>query len=320
MKIKIIFCFFLISLAFSSFSQINLVPNPSFEDTIMCPNSGGQVSLAKYWFTLINTPDYFNSCNPFNQFSVPSNTFGYQYPNTGEAYMGLWEYFSWIPNSHEIIGTNLILPLVIGQKYFVNFKVCLAWNELYGNNTASNKLGILFSTNNYLSSSSTINFCQIYSNEIINDSVAWTSIKGSFIADSSYSYMSIGNFFDDSQIDTIHLNNSNVYQAYYYIDDICLSEDSLFTEQWTEIGNILSERKINLYPNPAYYQLILENLFSNFQKIDIYDIQGRLLKSISIKGDNKIVVDVSAFIEGIYSIKIINEKSVVIKYFIKSNK
>ena len=31
-------------------TQANLVPNGSFEDTLSCPNNGGQIGLAKKWF------------------------------------------------------------------------------------------------------------------------------------------------------------------------------------------------------------------------------------------------------------------------------
>ena len=53
----VFFIFFNLSL-----SAQNLAPNPSFEDTVMCPNLGGQVDRAKFWYTVQNTPDYFHSC------------------------------------------------------------------------------------------------------------------------------------------------------------------------------------------------------------------------------------------------------------------
>jgi hypothetical protein len=96
-------------------AQMNLVPNPSFEDTVMYPDAGAQVARARYWEIVTNTPDYFHSCCPFPQFTVPQNTFGFQWPYNGAAYIGLWDYIN-TPGSpsdsmyREVIGTNLISP------------------------------------------------------------------------------------------------------------------------------------------------------------------------------------------------------------------
>lgn len=62
------------------FAQVNLVPNPSFEDTVSCPNYANQIDKAVGWHASRNTPDYFNGCDwlTSNQ-SVPNNFRGYQY-------------------------------------------------------------------------------------------------------------------------------------------------------------------------------------------------------------------------------------------------
>ena len=70
---------------------------------------------------------------------------------------------------------------------------------------ASNKLGAKFSTVSY-SYSNPIqinNFAHVYSDSVIKDTTSWTLIKGEFTADSAYQYISIGNFFDDINTDTI---------------------------------------------------------------------------------------------------------------------
>ena len=51
-----------------SYAQ-NLVPNPSFEIFITCPNTFGQIGLAIPWFqsnTIASSSDYYNSCNAGN--------------------------------------------------------------------------------------------------------------------------------------------------------------------------------------------------------------------------------------------------------------
>src|SRR4029078_6403538 len=70
----------------------NLVPNPSFEDTPICPSGVGQVNNCLNWIPLINTPDYFNRCSQNPDISVPNNLFGFQEPAFGDGYIGFFTY------------------------------------------------------------------------------------------------------------------------------------------------------------------------------------------------------------------------------------
>ena len=121
-----------------------------------------------------------------------------------------------MPIFREYIGVKLLTPLVIGVKYYVSFKACLSDNPsiVY----ASNKLGALFSTISYSVDSfclppcnSTLlppkNFAQVYSDSIITDTANWTTISGSFIADSVYQYVIIGNHFDNTHTSVILLDS-----------------------------------------------------------------------------------------------------------------
>jgi len=95
----------------------NLVPNPSFEDTIQCPFGSGHIHDAFGWFTLCGSSDYFNACAnayaPIN--GVPTNFAGSKYAYDGNGYAGLITYYEpdslFIPNYREDIGIQLIQPL-----------------------------------------------------------------------------------------------------------------------------------------------------------------------------------------------------------------
>ncbi|OPZ97807.1 MAG: hypothetical protein BWY70_01395 [Bacteroidetes bacterium ADurb.Bin408] len=221
----------LLSLLWLHISAQNLVPNPSFEDTTGtgCPDGFFQATLPNGWSSYWNTPDYFNSCSPTNGFSsVPNNGWGHQLAATGNAYSGAWAYQTLQPNTREYIGRQLSTSMIIGKKYYANFKVNVA--EL--SNCGINKIGVLFSTVPFTGNSSpahVINFSQIYSNDIITDTANWTSISGSFVADSSYQYIIIGNFFSDTNTDTILTGPPKTfgYGVYYFIDDIYVGTDSL---------------------------------------------------------------------------------------------
>ncbi len=221
---KISLSFFILFSGFyiSVFAQ-NIVPNPSFEDYSFCPNYSGQVYKAIGWSSYGNSPDYFNLCSSSILVSVPNNSFGNQCATTGNGYCG---FYSYVPfnNYREFIGIQLTSQLCIGEKYYISFKINVADNF----NCATNKLGVLFSTIHY---NDTIiapinNFAHFFIDSIIIDSINWTNISGSFVADSAYQYIIIGNFFDNLNTDSI-LFSGNFCNSYYFVDNICVSIDSL---------------------------------------------------------------------------------------------
>ncbi len=219
---KFFFTILFFCIVFTGTAQ-NLVPNPSFEDTVACPDWISQVERAAGWSQFRPTADYFNSCSN-SVYTVPYSL-GYQCASTGNAYCGIWCYNSTLSNLREYIGRQLSTPLIIGQKYYITIR----FNLSNGANCAVNKQGVLFSTVEYNNSNwaPITNFAHIYSTTIISDTLNWTNISGSFIADSAYQYIIIGSFFDDNNVDTFKINSSNNCISYYYIDDVCISADSL---------------------------------------------------------------------------------------------
>jgi hypothetical protein len=236
----------------------NLVPNSSFEEYDVCPNTISQISRAKGWNAARPTPDYFNSCAPYyphpiSCVAVPLNSFGYRTPASGNAYIGIISK-SINNEDREIIGAELVSPLQTGVKYYVSFKVSFIGQMYQPNRCSINKLGVLFSTSLYdsLSFAPICNCAQVYSDSIISDTLNWTRITGAFVADSNYSFINIGRFFDDTNTDSIQISGT-LGLAYYFIDDVCVSTDSVFTYSYTYTditeSNILSS--IIIYPNPT---------------------------------------------------------------------
>jgi len=97
-----------------------------------------------------------------------------------------------------------------------------------GQRCATNKTGVLFSTVPYSYSNPPPrnNFAHIYTDSIITDTAGWTTISGTFVADSAYEYIIIGNFFDNSHTDTLLFDSLTFCVPYYYIDDVCVAIDS----------------------------------------------------------------------------------------------
>ncbi len=195
MKKYLSFFFFITMMStFGNSKAQNLIPNPSFEDTVACPYQYGQIDFALGWNSFGGTPDYLNSCDQTNYVSVPSNSFGIQNARSGKAYAGMLTYE--INGTYrEYLACQLSQTLEIGQKYFVSYWISLG--DKVGFRVATNKQGAKFTTSQYSFNNPipTNNFSPIYSDSIISDTVNWVQIKGSLIADSAYKYLVIGEFF-----------------------------------------------------------------------------------------------------------------------------
>lgn len=320
MKNLLLILIFVLS-SLNTYSQQNLVPNPSFEDTIQCPINGF-ITNCQGWYPYSSSPDYFNSCVPsWYAYAIPNNLHGFQSPASGQAYSGIYTYVEGETDyslNREILGSNLVSSLIIGQKYYVSLKVSLGTNTSNtGHSLATNKIGALFSTVPFSNTNpSTIppieNFAHVYTDSIIKDTIGWTSVFGSFIADSSYSYISIGNFFKVTSTDTIHLiaNNPFTPNSYYYIDDICVSTDSSFCANflYTGLESKGVVNKMNVYPNPTSGALKISLPSNNGSStIEVFNLFGQSVYYINSKQISDL--DLSFLEDGLYELLISNDKN-----------
>jgi hypothetical protein len=318
---KILVCLLFFISCFSQ-AQINLVPNPSFEDTVACPNNQGQASYAIGWYET-GSADYFNICSVNANFSVPYNWGGYQQPASGNAYCALSIYADreYCPNCREYIGTNLNSPLLIGTKYFVSFKVNLSLMNSLQVNCASNNQGALFSTQQLnISNPLPITYNpQINSANRITDTVNWVRISGSFVADSVYAYILLGNFFQDASTDTLIMNGSNLCDAYYFIDDICVSTDSLFAAHYSYIGLglINIEKSVRIFPNPTTSYALVQNNSNLVMDCEIYDELSKKIKSFYLEPYSEMEIDLSNFSSGIYCFTAKIQNNILTKKIVK---
>ncbi|MGB1243175.1 MAG: hypothetical protein ACPG49_11680, partial [Chitinophagales bacterium] len=108
-------------------AQINLVPNPSFEDTIACPSGLSFLSTTAETWNEIGLPNHFHSCvEDGGGAGVPDNTFGAQSSLTGNAYAGFTAYTTSIPSQRDYVTVELDNPLQPDTEYCVSFYVSLA--------------------------------------------------------------------------------------------------------------------------------------------------------------------------------------------------
>lgn len=326
-KLQILFIFILAFKQGLIIQAQNLVPNPSFEEYTVCPDN--YFMLPTSWYSCSADPDYYNSCDSTNSYSTPYNGFGYQLADDGRAYCGFYAlnvYETWFTYK-EYLGCELITPLVIGQKYYISFKINFSDNPAI--DMATSNIGLLFSTISYqdyqpydsIYNNPTNNFAHIIDPNITTDTLNWTTIKGSIIADSAYQYLLIGNFFDIGHSDTILLNNNYYYhRAYYFIDEVCVSTDSLTCNSSTSIRkNNINKSGVNIFPNPTINKITIVN-YNNLNKeiqISIFNINGRQIMSSKFQNENSFELDVHELLNGIYILKIQNSNTIEYRKLIK---
>ncbi len=286
---------FLFLFAFASQAQTNLCPNPSFETFSSC---GQYISMATGWKNCGETPDYFNSCSNPSPFGVPSNAIGYQFAATGNAYADLWTYSPTFLY-RELIGISLTSPMIIGRTYYVAFKC--SPGTLNGYSLQTNKLGLRFSTVAYdsINTPPINNFAHIYTNSIISDTTNWTTISGYVTADSAYSFLAIGNFFDDANTDTLSLCNGCSNFGVYYIDDVEVSDTT------TSINKINKEDEISVFYKDDAIYFISNN---NIENIQLVNIVGQTISSTKEVNSNRTEIPTKEISKGVY-IAIIQSKN-----------
>ncbi|MEY2828747.1 MAG: hypothetical protein RIQ33_605 [Bacteroidota bacterium] len=310
---------FIVAIFFASQinAQINLVPNPSFEDTLQlkslnafkgnCPiDNDSNFILPKYWIYSTQSVDYYNAIDKdiFFTSHVPNNILGYCDDNkNGSAYLGLFARTSnYYPNYREIIGARLLDSLKIGVKYFASIDISLADSS----NCGVNNLGMLLTTVPY-DSISLHNYSQLFSSTINTNNAGWTTLQFSIVADSNYKYLYVGNFFDNLHTDTSILisnptwqassngfpDNINQCWAYYYLDNIYLGTDSV--DAGTKFLNISN---LFFYPNPTNKKIFIPSSGNNFC-VSLFDFLGRKRKEVI----NENTVDVTELENGIYIVQ-----------------
>ena len=317
MKIFVIL-FYSILFYFNVIGQ-NLVSNSNFEQFVSCPNWVDQLSYCNNWFVCRETPDYYNTCSITPGYYPPNCFSGFQNPHSGNAFVGILTFVISNMNNREFAGSQLIPSLIIGKKYYFSFYVNLSGGSVYGTTIASNKMGVKFSTlpYSYFNPAPINNTAHFYTNTIITDTAKWTRINGSFIADSAYSYIMIGNFFDDANTDTLNLSPTNNNYAYYYLDDVCVSPDSLYCENWLGVKEqTVKKEEVTIYPNPCINQLNVKISKQSNTNISIIDITGKVIMQAKIE-ENEFSFNTEKLAKGLYLVKVESVTGVMLTKFTK---
>lgn len=309
----IIFTTLLCVNSFITLSQ-NLVPNPSFEDTSACPVGISQLYTLNWYSPTSGTPDYFNNCSSSigGIAGVPNNWNGMEPAQTGVAYCGFIIYKikpSFQSYYREYIQAKLINMLNAGDRYVVSFYVSLADSCDY----ACSSIGAYLSQSQI---SSTNGSHLPYIPQILNPSTklltnknGWVLVSDTIKAVGGEMYITIGNFNDTTNIDTVYVGggNQNLDFSYYYIDNVSVYTNDTLNSLGLNENDY--DRMFKVYPNPSEGVLNIDMLNHSKSEVavEIYNMYGAKVSTTKIRNKEN-TIDLSNQINGVYFVQFRDEK------------
>lgn len=293
----------------------NLVPNPSFEIITQCPDDYGQASYAEGWFQCMASADLYNVCS--DTAGVPGNLFGYQMPASGDGYVGMTTFTNCdCPSgTHEIIGIKLPQQLQVGTTYWASVKVSRTAGYVeYQTRSryATNGLGILCkmdSLSGFWLWDPLPNRAHVFSEAIITDTLSWVVVSGSFVCDSSYQWLYVGNFLSDDSTAALLVNpESDDEFSHYYVDDVCLSLNS----GDCPLALTVNDPPAGTFPRAFYLldasAIRVEGLsIGDLYEAEVYDVAGRSItnnKWVSADGSLSIQMPIDLLKNGIVILRV----------------
>lgn len=280
-----------------TFGQVNLVPNPSFEDGV-CPDlnsyynsQNGNMEDVDYWVNgNIHSADYYNTCAEINQYSIPNNPVGYQMPLSGYSYCGIFSY-NINSDTREYIYTFLDEPLIKDKEYSVGFY--FSTTEFTSRTTTS--IGLHFFNNE----PDTNSLLPLYDSEyLVNNiecidsinTIDWILVEGTYTAKGNENFIAIGCFESNDFVEEHIIENDNSIftgQTYLLIDNVFIYE--LNGEEQQDSTNVSIEENqlvTNVYPNPTFGELNV-NIESSEAEFELFNTIGELLEKHQLqKGNN----------------------------------
>jgi hypothetical protein len=302
----------------------NLVPNPSFEEYTICPLQQGCWSSVYPWFDPVvpdtanpqSAADYLNTCVPYSDFTicaVPLNDFGFQYPRTGNGFIGLSLVGIWsgsFQDAYEHMSVKLLSKLTAGKKYCIEYYVSKPDNFI----CITDFLGAYFSVDTIITPGFYTYIpvtpqVETPANVFYSDTVNWQKISGEFIAVGGEQFLTLGCFRPNADI---HIENGlspNLCNgSYIWIDDV-----SVYLCDSTISVNENPVENINLYPNPSVGIFTIQHTFTKQAQLSVYNAVGSLVyeQEIPPRSQNP-EINISNFNNGIYLIRVNTPTQIVL--------
>ena len=252
--------FLLLASTFNCFlvsGQVNQVRNGGFEQYSHCPNTADQIRFAYYW-TPIDTnnilmhcaPEYCNKCDSTTSFSVPKGVDYYHVARSSEGMAHARLYFNnnYFPYSErDYLQGQFFTNLVAAKTYCVTFYVA----QTQGSRYAINKIGAYIDNGAIDAGQDSVGYAypqtafvpQITTDSVLDDTLNWMKIQGSYTATGNEKYITIGNFVAQADVDTVKRGWIVFCTdcSYYLIDDVSVIESTAVAnagaDQWVSPGS-----------------------------------------------------------------------------------
>ncbi|NCX95874.1 MAG: hypothetical protein EBX41_05600 [Chitinophagia bacterium] len=234
------------------YAQSNLVLNGAFEVYDSCPYAYDQIRYTHYWdaidtnygvwgdsaFRAICTGRYMDTFPEYSRIcgrGGPVQAMGFQYPHSGTGmatvafFMDRYYYSSTLLafEGQNYLQGRLATTLVAGRQYCVSFYVSrTSWGQY-----AIDKIGAYLDdgtidTTTHPAIAQTHCTPQVVDTLIRYDTLGWEKIQGSFTANGTEKFITIGMFFDSSHFRHISSRTGargdtlRCLYAYYFVDDV----------------------------------------------------------------------------------------------------
>jgi OmpA-OmpF porin, OOP family len=179
---------------------------------------------------------------------------------------------------------KLLKPLIKGKTYQVECWIATGFWDI---NLFTNNIGIAFLKNEFHSTAnSVLNLIPLLNYTEIPDAKPkeWFKILWNFMAEDSYEYFIIGNFFSDTRTKAKFIADSGLLSAHYLIDDVSIKEADIgglnLLLRSVEINKPIPLNNVNFETNKSD---LLESSFAEL-KIVIDFLQKKPHIKIEISG------------------------------------
>lgn len=234
MKIlQLLLCTFLLVESVYAQPLQNLVRNPSFEQYKTLPEDLGEIALASFHSSANQSgADYFHKRCKNPNVSNPKSKMGLAAPRTGDAYAGFYAYTNRYTHRdyREYVQLQLKQPMLKDHEYCIRVHVYLSESS----NRGVAHLG--FATSKYALAQEGQTVLNIPNQPLYSEDKKhitqreWTVLTGTYKAQGGETHLLIGNFLLDKDtkvtgaIEFAEFKNPNVDFAYYFLDDICVTD------------------------------------------------------------------------------------------------
>lgn len=289
---------FIVLLVSSHFYGQNLIDNGGFENYTSLPTNVMQSDLCIGWSKCNlgggGSPDYFHTGGT-GLVALPNSFYATINPHGGNAIMGLITYHGLSTYFREYISHSFISPLVVGQTYTVTYYVSNGiYNGNYGGCGSSNLAMAFTMTEPVQNGSGALSgIIPQHEHSSILYSTDWQQVTFSFVADSAYNHLVIGNFKENTNTLIQNFENASIETAYYFIDDI-----SIIAETGHSGINPLTSSIYDLKVNQMDKRIDIKTNESQKYQLTIFNTMGNIVFISTLQGEQSI--SFSNFSSGIY--------------------